>query len=52
MCLFASHIMSALQFKGGGVVHGPVPRPHAYKLNRKVVRLGLQCALSVSLTVP
>eukprot|EP00891_Asterochloris_glomerata_P000877 jgi/Astpho2/877/Aster-x0973 len=34
------------QFKGGGVVHGPVPRPHAYKLNRKVVRLGLQCALS------
>ena len=43
--------VSVLQFRGGGIVHGPVPRPHAYKLNRKVVRLGLQCALSVSFAV-
>ncbi|GMH40746.1 hypothetical protein BSKO_08650 [Bryopsis sp. KO-2023] len=33
-------------FRGGGVAHGPVPRSHEYKLNKKVKRLGLKCALS------
>lgn len=36
----------AAQWRGGGVVHGPVPRSHAHKLNKRVRRLGLKCALS------
>jgi large subunit ribosomal protein L4 len=32
--------------RGGGVVHGPVPRSHAHSLQKRVRRLGLQCALS------
>ncbi|KAK1424753.1 hypothetical protein QVD17_20091 [Tagetes erecta] len=34
------------QFKGGAVMHGPKPRSHAFKLNKKVRRLGLKIALS------
>lgn len=35
-----------LRRRGGGVVHGPVPRSHAHDLPKRVRRLGLQCALS------
>jgi len=34
------------QFRGGGIVHGPVPHSHAYSLPKKVRRLGLISALS------
>ncbi|KAF6260221.1 ribosomal protein L4 domain-containing protein [Scenedesmus sp. NREL 46B-D3] len=34
------------QWRGGGVVHGPVPRSYAYALPKKIRRLGLKCALS------
>ena len=36
-----------LQWRGGGIIFGPVVRSHAYKLQKKVRRLGLMCALSV-----
>ncbi len=36
------------QRRGGGVTFGPVVRSHAHDLPRKVRRLGLKCALSVS----
>lgn len=35
---------------GGGVAHGPVPRDHGFKLNKKVVALGLKTALSLKLS--
>src|ERR1700683_4507374 len=38
--------LRAPQFRTGGVVHGPVVRSHEYRLNKKVRRLGLICALS------
>ncbi|CAL5219377.1 g1198 [Coccomyxa viridis] len=34
------------QWRGGGIIFGPVVRSHAYKLQKKVRRLGLMCALS------
>lgn len=34
------------QFRGGAAMHGPKPRSHAIKLNKKVRRLGLKIALS------
>ncbi|KAL8030042.1 hypothetical protein ABFX02_14G262200 [Erythranthe guttata] len=34
------------QFRGGCTMHGPRPRSHAIKLNKKVRRLGLKIALS------
>ncbi|KAL9147928.1 hypothetical protein ABFS82_12G008100 [Erythranthe guttata] len=34
------------QFRGGCAMHGPRPRSHAIKLNKKVRRLGLKVALS------
>ena len=34
-------------FVGGGIVFGPVVRSHAFKLNKKVVVLGLKTALSL-----
>ena len=37
---------SANVFRGGGVVHGPVPRSHAHGLPKKVRRLALKTALS------
>ncbi len=37
---------SANIFVGGGRAFGPVPRSHAYRLPKKVRRLGLRCALS------
>ena len=35
-----------LRRRGGGVSHGPVPRSHEHSLQKRVRRLGLQCALS------
>ena len=37
---------SVVQFRGGGVVHGPVPRSHAHKLPKRIRVLGLKSALS------
>ncbi len=34
------------QFRGGGIVFGPVPRSHAHDLPKKVRKLALRCALS------
>ncbi|KAI4297862.1 hypothetical protein L6164_037723 [Bauhinia variegata] len=34
------------QFRGGAAMHGPKPRSHAFKLNKKLRRLGLKIALS------
>lgn len=34
------------QFRHGAVMHGPKPRSHEHKLNKKVRRLGLKIALS------
>lgn len=34
------------QFRGGGVVFGPTPRNHGFKLNRKVRRLALKSVLT------
>ena len=38
--------LRAPQFRGGGIVHGPVVRDHSYDLPKKVRRLGLISALS------
>ncbi len=38
--------LRAPQFRGGGIVHGPVVRDHGYSLPKKVRRLGLISALS------
>jgi large subunit ribosomal protein L4 len=38
--------LRAPQFRGGGIVHGPVPHSHEYSLPKKVRRLGLISALS------
>ena len=37
---------SVVQFRGGGVVHGPVIRSHQHKLNKKIRKLGLKSILS------
>ena len=37
---------SVVQFKGGGVVHGPVVRSHSFKLPKKIRVLGLKSILS------
>ncbi len=37
---------SVVQFRGGGVVHGPVVRDHGHSLPKKVRQLGLRSALS------
>ncbi len=37
---------SVVQFRGGGVVHGPVSRSHSHKLPKKIRVLGLKSALS------
>ena len=36
----------APQWRGGGVVFAPTPRSPAIKVNKKVVRLAMRCALS------
>ena len=38
---------SVVQFRGGGVVHGPVVRDHTHKLPKKIRVLGLKSALSL-----
>ncbi len=35
-----------VQFKGGGVVHGPKPRSYEYKLNSKLKRNAVRCLLT------
>ncbi|MFL2845729.1 MAG: 50S ribosomal protein L4 [Candidatus Puniceispirillaceae bacterium] len=37
---------AVVQFRGGGVVHGPVVRDHGHSLPKKVRQLGLRSALS------
>ena len=37
---------SVVQFRGGGVVHGPLSRSHSHKLPKKIRLLGLKSALS------
>ena len=37
---------SVVQFRGGGVAHGPVIRNHGHKLNKKIRKLGLKSAIS------
>ena len=37
---------SVVQFRGGGVVHGPVVRDHGHNLPKKVRKLGLRSVLS------
>lgn len=37
----------APQWKGGGVVHGPIPHKYTKKMNRKMRHLALRSALSV-----
>ena len=37
---------AVVQFRGGGVVHGPVVRDHGHALPKKVRQLGLKSALS------
>jgi large subunit ribosomal protein L4 len=37
---------AVVQFRGGGVVHGPVVRDHGHALPKKVRQLGLRLALS------
>ena len=37
---------SVVQFRGGGVVHGPISRSHSHKLPKKIRVLGLKSALS------
>ena len=37
---------SVVQFRGGGVVHGPQVRSHAHSLNKKIRALGLRSAIS------
>ena len=37
---------AVVQFRGGGVVHGPVIRDHSHALPKKVRQLGLRSALS------
>eukprot|EP00889_Picochlorum_renovo_P001570 jgi/Picre1/28600/NNA_004001.t1 len=39
----------APQWRGGGVVHGPVLRSHAHSLQKRVRRLGLKCAVSAKI---
>ena len=34
------------QWRGGGVVFAPTPRSYAMKVNKKVVRLAMKCALT------
>ena len=38
---------SVVQFRGGGVVHGPVVRTHNHRLPKKIKALGLKSALSL-----
>ena len=38
---------SVVQFRGGGVVHGPLVRDHSHNLPKKIRILGLKSALSI-----
>jgi large subunit ribosomal protein L4 len=44
--------LRAPQFRGGGVVHGPVVRSHGYPLNKKVRKLGLLQAEATHRSTP
>ena len=41
--------LKAGQRRGGGVVHGPLPRDHSFKLNKKVRKTALRGALAEKL---
>ena len=41
--------LRATQFRGGGIVFGPVVRSHAQDLPKKIRRMGLRCALSAKM---
>ena len=43
---------SVVQFRGGGVVHGPVVRDHGHALPKKIRKLGLRSALSATSSNP
>lgn len=38
--------LRSAQFRGGGIIFGPVVRSHAYDLPKKVRKMGMRCALS------
>lgn len=38
--------LRSVQFRGGAVSHGPTPRSHAYKLNKRIRRLAMRSALA------
>jgi large subunit ribosomal protein L4 len=38
--------LRSAQFRGGGIIFGPVPRSHAHELTKKFRKLGLKTALS------
>ena len=35
-----------VQFRGGGIIHGPVPRSHEHKLNKKIRKMGLRSVIA------
>ena len=39
----------APQWRGGGVVFGPVPRDHSFRMNKKEIKLAMRSALSAKL---
>lgn len=39
----------APQWRGGGVVFGPTPRDHSFRMNKKEIRLAMRSALSAKL---
>ena len=39
----------APQWRGGGVVFGPTPRDHSFRLNKKEIKLAMRSALSAKL---
>ena len=40
----------APQWRGGGVVFGPTPRDHSFRMNKKEIKLAMRSALSAKLT--
>ena len=39
----------APQWRGGGVVFGPTPRDHSFRMNKKEIKLAMRSALSAKL---
>ena len=38
-----------MQWRGGGVVFGPTPRDHSFRMNKKEIKLAMRSALSAKL---